>query len=74
MVFDNQALYAGNSPVLGKRSNAVRHHSSTRRVRPVSVRGGITPVGKNRAISGEPRLALNADRPTDIGNIISKEY
>jgi len=26
------------------------------------------------AIPGEARLALNTDRPTEHGNIISKEY
>jgi hypothetical protein len=29
---------------------------------------------RTMAIPGEARLALNTDRPTEHGNIISKEY
>jgi hypothetical protein len=34
----------------------------------------VAPLGKGAALAGEPRLAMNAEKPTEHGIITLKEY
>ena len=75
VVFRGQAPCAGNGPVLVKRGNAaVEHHRSARRVGLSAPMAAFRLLQRTKAIRCEARLALNADRPTEPGNITMKEY
>jgi len=75
VVFWRKARRAGNGPALVKRRNAAAgHHGSAPRVGLSAPPDGVAALAKGRAIRGEPRLARNADRPTEGGNITLKEY
>jgi hypothetical protein len=76
VVFRGKAQCAGNghSPCQA----ALQRGSGTPQERPkgwsVSAHGGVTPLGKDRAIACEACLALDADKPTEPIIIILKEY
>ena len=61
--------------VLVKHVNAAAgHHRSARRVGLSASMATLHLLERTMAIPCEARLALNADRPTEAGNIILKEY
>ena len=61
--------------VLVKRCNAVAgHHRSARRVGLSASMAALRLLLRTTAINCEARLALNADRPTEPGIIMLKEY
>jgi hypothetical protein len=71
VVFRNKAQRAGNGYALSKRCNAVAgHHSSALWVGVSAPMDRVAPLAKGVAIAGEPRLAMNADAPTEF--VISK--
>ena len=75
MVFRHKAPRAGNGPALVRRGNTAGRTSQERPWGlPVSAHGGVATLAKGWAIRGVPRLARNADRPTEYVNIILKEY
>jgi hypothetical protein len=61
--------------VLVKRGNAAaEHHRHAQRVGLSASMPTLHLLERTMAIPCEARLALNADRPTEHGNIILKEY
>ena len=75
MVFRGKAPYAGNGPVLVKYGNAAAgHHRSAQRVGLSASMAAFHLLQRTMAIRCEARLAMNADRPTEPGNITLKEY
>ena len=75
MVFRNKAQRAGNGYPLSKRWNAVAgRHSSALWVGVSAPMDRVAPLAKGVAIAGEPRLAMNADTPTESVIIKWMEY
>jgi len=65
----------GMALVLAKHCNAaVGHHRSARRVGLSASMAALRLLLRATAINCEARLALNADRPTEPGIIMLKEY
>ena len=70
-----KAQCAGKSRSLGQRCNTVaRHQGTALRVSGSAPMDCVAPLGKDRVIAGEPRLAMNADPLTEPGNIRLKEH
>ena len=60
---------------LVKHGNAAAgHHRNARRVDLSAPMAALRLLQRTMAIRGEARLAMNADRPTEYGNITLKEY
>ena len=75
VVLRNKAQCAGKGYSLSKRCNAVAgHHSSALWVGESAPTDGVAPLAKGVAIGGEPRLAMNADTPTEFVIIKWKEH
>jgi len=75
VVFRGKAPCAGNGPVLVKCGDAAAgHHRSARRVGLSAPMAVFRLLQRTMAIRYEARLALNADRPTELDNIALKEY
>ena len=75
VVFRSKTQCAGNGPVLVKHCNAAaEHHRSARRVGLSASMAAFHLLQRTMAIRYEARLAMNADRPTEPGNITLKEH
>jgi hypothetical protein len=66
------------APAMARPWQAAQRGGGTREGRPkgwsVSAPGRVAALAKDWAIRGEPRLARNADRPTESINITLSEY
>jgi hypothetical protein len=66
------------APAMARPGQAAERRGGTREERPkgwpVSAPGRVATLAKGWAIRGEPRLARNADRPTESINITLSEY
>ena len=70
LVFRSKAQRAGNGHSLVKRCNAAAgHQGSARRVSLSAPMDGVAPLGKGEAIPCRARLAMSADKLTELANI-----
>ena len=75
LVFRSKAQPAGNGYSLVKGCNAVAgHQGSALRVSLSAPMDFVAPLGKGMAIPCEARLAMNADKLTEHGNITLKDH
>ncbi len=75
MVFRGKAQCAGNGHSLVKHCNAAAgHHRNARRVGLSAPMAALRLLQRTMAIRCEARLAMNADRPTELINITLMDY
>ena len=75
VVFCSKAQCAGNGHTLVKHCNAVAgHHRDALRVSLSAPTVCVAPLGKGGAIACEARLAVNADKLTELAIIMFKEH
>ncbi len=75
VAFRGKAQCAGNGGSLVKRCNAAEErHRDARRVSLSAPMDGVAPLGKGSCIAGEARLAINADKLTELAIVTLTEH